>query len=395
MGQPAIYLDYNATTPLRPGVWEAMRPVAELLGNPSSSHRAGRQARRYLEDARDQVAGLLGADPDEVIFTSGATEANNLALFGLAGLFTKDGQPFQILASKIEHPCVVGPLERLAERTARVDWLPAEQTGQVEVRQFIEHLTDSTRLAVLMLANHETGTIQPIDSLRQQLPARVVLHSDAAQAVGKLPVHFHNLKLGTLSASAHKFGGPKGVGLLLKHRDLTLTPLFVGGHQERGQRPGTESAALAVGLSYALNQAVAEMDAERQTLSRLKADFWKLLQEQAGPVRLNGLPVNDPMALPTTLNVSFPGCRSDLLLMSLDLEGVACSTGSACSSGSLLPSPVLLTMGLDGATVSSSLRFSFGPSLTSGEVEEAARRIGIKVSQLRQSEQRSQPAFSL
>jgi cysteine desulfurase len=360
-----IYLDWNATAPLRPEAEEAMRAVP--FGNPSSAHHAGRAARRFLEDAREQVAGLLGAAPDEVIFTSGATEANNLAALGLAG------EPSHVLASPIEHPCVVEPLKQLAARGFEVEWLPVTPLGQVEAAAVLDRLRDETRLVCLMHANHETGALQPVRHVAKKLPVHVPLHCDAAQAVGKIPVNFRDLGVTTLTASAHKFGGPKGVGVLLLKKGTKLRPQVFGGHQQHGHRPGTEPVALAVGMAKALELAVREMDISRTKLEALRQ---RLLARLAAvdPI-VNGPAPGDPDGLPTTLNVSFPGCRSDLLLMSLDLAGVACSTGSACSSGSLLPSPVLQAMGVPDAVLRSAMRFSFGPSLTEADVDEAADRI--------------------
>jgi cysteine desulfurase len=380
-----IYLDHNATTPLLPQAWEAMRPVmAEAFGNPASAHHAGRQARRYLEDAREKVAALLEAHPDEVIFTSGATEANNLALFGLAG-----NPPGRILASPIEHPCVIEPLKQLAARCFDIAWLPVDGRGIVErpARSANGHddsLSESPtlRLVSVMLANHETGAIQPVRELAAAVSG-VPFHCDAAQAVGKIPVSFRDLGVTALTASAHKFRGPKGVGVLLLKRGTTLRPLLYGGHQQRGHRPGTEPVALAVGLAVALEHAVTHIPEHAATTNRLRRRLLNRLQELASPVVVNGPPPGDPDSLPTTLNVSFPGCRADLLLMSLDLAGVACSTGSACSSGSLLPSPVLAAMGVSDDVLRSAMRFSLSPMLTDAEIEAAAQRIAGCVARVR------------
>jgi cysteine desulfurase len=367
----AIYLDHNATTPLLPQAWEAMRDVPP--GNPSSAHAAGRAARRALEDARERIAALLRAQPDEVTFTSGATEANNLAIFG--------HNPSLALASHIEHPCVIEPLKQLEARGVAVAWLPVDSRGVVRWSA-----PPANALVCLMLANHETGAIQPVREIAAALPPSAKLHCDAAQAVGKLPVNFRELGATTLSASAHKFGGPKGVGVLLTKRGTELKPLTFGGHQQHGRRPGTEPVALAVGMAVALEVAVRNMDASRARLEALRARFWLNLQRDCSPVVLNGPQLGSPDVVPTTLNVSFPGCRADLLLMALDLAGVACSTGSACSSGSLLPSPVLRAMAVPEEVLRSALRFSFSATQTPAESDEATRRIAECVSRLRTSE---------
>jgi cysteine desulfurase len=371
-----IYLDNNATTPLLPAVWDAMRPFAlDAFGNPASAHAAGRRARRALEDAREQVAALLDAHPDEVVFTSGATEANNLALLGLTG-----DPPGRLLASPVEHPSVVEPLHRLAGHGFAVEWLRVDPRGIVQPAHLAAMVRDDTRLVALQLANHETGAIQPIASLYSVLSTQYsVLHCDATQAVGKIPVRFHALGATTLALSAHKFHGPKGVGALLVRRGTKLRPLLSGGHQQQGRRPGTEPVALAVGLAAALDLAVRNMDARRETVVRLRNRFLDHLRAHAAPVVLNGT----EEGLPHTLNLSFPGLKADLLLMSLDLAGVACSTGSACSSGSLLPSPVLQAMGVADDVLRSAMRFSLSFLLTEDATDEAARRVADTVNRLR------------
>ena len=410
-----IYLDHNATTPLLADAWEAMRPLtAGAFGNPSSAHRAGRMARRVLEDAREKVAALLGALPDEVTFTSGATEANNLAVLGLAdsspnplpqgerGLESPglappslSGKgvgglgPPHLLASPLEHPCVTEPLRQLEARGFALEWLPVSPRGVVPADAVASRVRPETRLVSVMLANHETGAIQPVRELARSLPPGVPVHCDAAQAVGKVPVDFRELGVTALTASAHKFGGPAGVGVLVLKRGTPLRPLLFGGHQQGGRRPGTEPVPLAVGMAVALEHAARHMTDNRARLEVLRCRLWERLRHLAAPVVLNGPDVGSPDALPTTLNVSFPGCRADVLLMALDLAGVACSTGSACSSGSLLPSPVLRAMGLPDELLRSAIRFSFSPALTSADIDEAAGRIGLAVRRARE-----QPADS-
>jgi cysteine desulfurase len=365
-----IDLDANATVPVRPDLWEAMR--AAPSGNPSSAHAAGRKARQALDAARETVARMLGAFPDEVIFTGGATEANNLAVFGLAG-----ETPGHLITSRLEHPCVTGPVEELAKRGWAVDWLPVSGRGLVSANDVTDRIRLETKLVAVMLANHETGAVQPVAEVTRILPSGIVLHCDAAQAAGKIPVDFHALGVTTLSVSAHKFGGPVGVGALLVKRGTNLRPRTFGGHQQRGLRPGTEPVALAVGMAKAL-----ETTAVRTRLETTRARLFDRL-EQAAPVVLNGPEIGAADVVPTTLNVSFPGCRADVLLMALDLAGVSCSTGSACSSGSLLPSPVLKAMGVRDDVLRSAIRFSFTTDRTDDEIDEAARRITACVKQVR------------
>jgi cysteine desulfurase len=371
-----IYLDNNATTPLLPAVAEAMRPfLTDVYGNPASAHQAGRRARRALEDAREQAAALLDAHPDELIFTSGATEANNLALFGLSG-----SPPARLLASPVEHPSVAEPLRQLGATGFHVEWLPVSGEGHVAADAFAAHVRDDTRLVSVQFANHETGTVQPVRSLVECMGRRAAFHCDAVQAVGKLPLRFHELGVDALTLSAHKFHGPPGLGAMLLRRGVKLSPRTWGGHQQQGRRPGTEPVALAVGLAAALAAAHDEIESRRGKVLRLREQFLTRIQREAAPVVVNGAGAG---GMPHTLNVSFPGTKADALLMNLDLAGVACSTGSACSSGSLLPSPVLQAMGVPDAVLHSAMRFSFSFLLTEAETDEAARRVAAVVARLR------------
>ncbi len=370
-----IYLDNNATTPMIPAVWQAMAPyLGEIFGNPASAHSVGRRARRALEDAREAVAIHLGAHADEVLFTSGATEANNLALFGLCG-----NPPAHLLASPVEHPSVAEPLRHLADSGFVLDVLPIEDCGRVRTESVPNLLHPETRLIAVMLANHETGAVQPIRAVTDILQGRAHFHCDAVQAVGKIPVHFHDLGVDTLALSAHKFHGPKGIGALLLRRGVQLRPRTWGGHQQHGRRPGTEPVALAVGLACALEHACREMNDRHTHVRRLRERFLDHLRTNTAPIVLN----SPDDGMPHTINVSFPGLKADLLLMNLDLAGVACSTGSACSSGSLLPSPVLQAMGVPDEVLRSAMRFSLSPLLTVEDIDEAARRIAAVVSRLR------------
>jgi len=371
-----INLDHNATTPLLPEAAEAMRAAPE--GNPASAHADGRRARQAVEDARERIAAVLGAHPDEVIFTSGATEANNLAIFGLAG---DRGADDSIIASHLEHACVVEPLKQLEARGASIGWRPVDERGR-----FVAGVAEAdTSLVCLMLANHETGAIQPVREVAAALPVGAALHCDAAQAVGKIPVNFHELGATMLAVSAHKFGGPVGVGALLVKRGTTLRPLFFGGHQQHGRRPGTEPVVLVAGMAKALEIMSRTMTANHQHLESLRSHLWRRLVEMASPVVLNGPEIGAADVLPGTLNVSFPGCRGDLLLVALDLAGIACSTGSACSSGSLLPSPVLRAMRVADEIVRSALRFSFARTTRPDELDVAAAGVSSAVKTARGS----------
>ena len=383
----AIYLDHNSTTPMLPEVVEAMRPYqgaqaaqaaqADAFGNPASAHQFGRRARQALEAARERVAELLDAHPDEVLFTSGATEANNLALFGLAGV-----GPVAIIASPIEHPSVAEPLQELKRRGAELHFLPVDASGKVLSAGLKPLLCEQLGLVTCMLVNNETGAVQPVSqlcALAQSGSGLAAFHCDAVQAVGKMPVRFRQLGVSTLSLSAHKFGGPRGLGALLVRRNQRLQPIFHGGHQQKGLRPGTEPVDLAVGLSKALDLAVQSMVSRAAHVSLLRESLVVHLKATASPVVING-PAD---ALPYTLNMSFPGCQADALLMKLDLGGVACSTGSACSSGSLLPSPTLRAMSCREEVLTSAMRFSFSWMQSEGEILDAAHQISQAVSQCR------------
>jgi cysteine desulfurase len=378
-----IYLDHSATTPTDPAVWEAMRPfLTEGYGNPASAHRTGARARKALEDAREQTAALLGADPDEVVFTSGATESNNLAVFGLTG-----EPPGRAITSRVEHPSVAEPVRQLERTGFAMDPLPVNSAGVIDASALSALVRPETRLVTAQLVNHETGAVQPVAELVRQLEGRAAFHCDAAHAVGKIPVHFHDLGVSTLALSAHKLHGPAGVGALLVRRHVRLRPLHWGGHQQQGRRPGTEPVALAVGLATALRLWHDQAAERTRKVTRLRRLFLGELREAAGPVVVNGPPEEDgERSVPHTLNVSFPGCRADVLLIRLDLAGVACSTGSACSSGSLLSSPVLRAMGVPEEVLRSAIRFSFSAALGEDEVRDAARRVAAAVTRLRRAD---------
>lgn len=369
-----IYLDNNASTSMLPAVWEAMLPFyADNSANPASSHRFGQRARQALESAREKTAALLDAEADEVVFTSGATEANNLAILGCQAAT-------HVLSSPIEHPCVIEPIKQLANRGCEVAFLKVDRTGLVDLGVMRQVLRPQTDLIAVMLANHETGVIQPIREIADALHSTVHLHCDAAAAAGKMPISFRALGAATLTISAHKFHGPKGIGALLIRRGTRLGSLLLGGHQQRGRRPGTEPVALAVGLATALELAMNEARERREKVIRLRRRFVELLRADAAPIVING---PEHGGVPHTLNISFPGCKADILLMNLDLAGVACSTGSACSSGSLLPSPVLKAMGAPDEVLHSAMRFSFSHLLAEADIEEAASRVCFAVKQIR------------
>lgn len=378
-----IYLDHNATTPLDPEVLEAMRPHWLLGGNPESRHSAGRGARRALERARESIAKILGASADEVIFTSGGTEANNLAVFGLASVEAEGDEtgPPHLVSSPVEHPAVAEAVARLEREGFEATRPGVDAEGRADPRAMAAAIRPGTRLATLMLANNEVGTLQPVAELAGlAAEAGVPVHTDAVQAVGRVAVDFRSLGVATLAASAHKFHGPGGVGLLLVRKGLKLAPRAFGGGQQKGVRPGTPAVALAVGMARALElwQAEAEGRVVRWVRLRDRLEAGLVARFGAGRVVRNG-PEDPAHRLPQTLNVGFAGLDGDALLMQLDLAGVAVSLGSACASGASEPSSTLLAMGVPGDRLRSSVRFSLGASTTEAEVDATIERVASVV----------------
>jgi cysteine desulfurase len=427
----AIYLDHNATTPILPEVADAMREAAlRYHGNPASQHDAGRQARRALEQARIRIAEILGArttgmDADQLIFTSGGTESNNLALHGLqrAGGFnppaheaTSPPVHSRLIISAIEHPSITRTAEALATafqppappggRAPSQPTSPLLQTnppaepgaaygidlqilgvdraGVIRLDQLESLLTPATRLASIMLASNETGVLQPVAAAAAICRSRgVLLHTDATQVVGKLPVNFTELGVDALTATAHKFHGPLGVGILLLRHGVQLTPVLHGGFQQAALRPGTESVALAVGMQTALELWQRDADVRREQMTALRDQLeHAILTGWPDAVVIGG----ESPRLPHTSNIALVGLNRQALVMAIDLAGVACSSGSACASGSSEPSPTLLAMGLPEEQISSSVRFSLGATTTPAEIDEAARRILNVCKNLRRSE---------
>lgn len=386
--QNLIDLDANATTAIDPRVLDAMRPHLLAGGNPESRHAVGRQARKAWDEAREQTATLLGAFPDELTFTSGGTEANNLALLGflnrLAGS-TKTGDSSHsplVFQSSIEHPAVAEPLAWLEKNAGvRRKILPVSADGAADPETWKKAIRsdDSPNLIALMLANNETGVIQPVAELAAEAADRgIAFHTDAVQAVGRIDVNFHKLGVTTLAVGSHKMHGPPGIGVLLTRRIAKLQPIFHGGGQQKGLRPGTPPVGLAVGLAKALELWQAER-VERTTrwnqlqdlfLSELQSGF---LKSEIQTLR-NG-PEDPSKRLPQTLNLwlDHPGIHGDLVLMRLDMAGVAVSLGSACASGSTQPSPVLLAMGCNESRARSSIRVSFSAFTTEDQVAHAAK----------------------
>jgi cysteine desulfurase len=381
----SIYLDNNATTRIDPRVAQAIYECHRAGHvNPASQHRLGRQTRRVLEQARDTVGQILGChlsdmQADRIVFTSGGTEANNLALLGLAGR-----PPGRVIISAIEHPSIVGPAEQLTRLGFDVQRICVSRDGVVQIDHLRELLNRDTRLVSVMLANNETGVLQPVPELGALCAeAGVPLHTDAVQVVGKLPVHFHHLGACAMSLAAHKFHGPRGIGALILRSDVPLAPILFGGFQQEGLRPGTESVALAVGLSRALELWAEEAVARQQRMASLRDQFEAAIRTEMPDAVINGAAAT---RLPHTISLCFPGIERQSLLMALDLAGIACSAGSACASGSSEVSPVLLAMGLAPEIAAGSIRLSLGADSTAQEIAEAFRLIYNTLNNLRQKD---------
>ena len=372
-----IYLDHNATTPVVPEAQAAMeRAQREAWANPGSRHRAGRRARQVLEEAREQVATILGAKPAEVIFTSGGTESNNLALMGL---FDRSRPGVAVLPG--EHPSVEEPVQRLVARGARRVPLPITANGGLDTSELDRLPWNEIGLVAVVLAHSETGVIRDVSRLRELADEhRTPWHLDAVQAVGKISVDFGRFGATTLSLAAHKFGGPRGVGVLLLRQNARLTPLMAGGLQEGERRPGTESAPLAAGMAAALGAWQRDQAERTARLGQLRQKFETALLERCAPAIVHG---GNAERLPNTVNIAFPGCESDSLLVALDLAGIACSIGTACASGSTEPAPILVAMGCPVEVQKSSVRFSLGWNTTEEHIREAVERIASTVGSLR------------
>ncbi len=368
-----IYLDYNATTPVLPEVSAAMEPyMKDEYGNPSSVHPPGRRVRKAVEEAREQVARLINGDPSEIVFTSGATESNNTAILG-STLFA-GRHSGHILTSQIEHPSVLGPCRLLESRGYQVDYLPVNRTCRIDPEQALEYIRDDTILVTVMLANNETGTLQPIKELTQLIKERrpdILIHTDAVQAVGKIPVDVQELGVDILSLSGHKFYGPKGIGALWIRTGVALPPILYGGHQEKGIRSGTENVMGIVGIGKAAEIAATDREEVSRHLWGLRERFLRLLEELP-MTRLNG---HRQWTIPSTANLCLLGADGLAVQANLAQRGICISVGSACSSGSLKPSHVLTAMGLSEMAAFCSVRFSWGRMTSVREIDQVVEAV--------------------
>jgi len=380
-----IYLDHTATTPLDERVFEAMRPYfAETFGNASSVHSFGREAKAALERARETIAQAIGAHSGEVFFTSGGTESDNFALRGAALAGRKKGKK-HIITSAAEHHAVLEPCEALKEEGFEVTVLPVDTHGLVTPDQVRDAITTETCIVSIMHANNEVGTIYHIKEIAAVVHERgVLVHTDAVQTLGKIPVNVRELDVDLMTLSAHKLYGPKGIGALYVRRGTEIEPILYGGGQERGKRPGTENVPLAVGFAKAVELAITEMPTEMPRLASLRRHLESRIREEFPAAMINGHPSRH---LPHILNMSFDSAKlnldGDALVMNMDLQGVAVTSGSACTSGSMQPSHVLLAMGRDVKTAKATLRFAFGRSNTMDDIAIVVERLHAVLAQMR------------
>ena len=375
-----IYLDHAATTPVRPEVIEAMTPYhAEIFGNPSSLHMAGQRARKALEEAREIIAHCIGAHDEEIHFTSGGTESDNMALRGVAMLSRLKGG--HLITTSVEHQAVLSCARALEKDGFTTTFLPVDRQGVIDPGTLRDALQSDTTLVSVMLGNNETGSIQPIEDAAAITKERgIAFHTDAVQAVGKMPLDMERLGVDLLSLSAHKIGGPKGVGALYIRRGTRLAPLMHGGHQERELRPGTQNLPGIIGFAKALALATDELPRVPSRLSGLRDQLESAMIERVPGIHRNG---SATQRLPHILNVSFENVEGEALLLALDLRGICVSTGSACTSGAATSSHVLQAMGVPPDLARGSLRFSVGRETTPEQMDTVATVVVETIAQLR------------
>lgn len=375
-----IYLDNAATTPTDKRVLEEMLPCfTEIYGNPSSLHTFGQDARHIMEESRDKIASFIGARPEEIVFTSGGTESNNSAIKGIA--YARRDKGNHIITSKIEHHSILEPCRFLEKQDFVVTYLPVDKYGIVDPDEVKKAITDKTILISIMHANNEIGTIQPIREIGKMARDKgVYFHTDTVQTMGHLPVDVNDLNIDSLSASAHKLYGPKGVGILYVRKGVKISPFMHGGDQEKGRRASTHNVPGIAGFGKAIELAKQEMVTEMAQLTSLRDDLIKGILTRIDHSFLNGHP---DLRLPNNVNVSIPYVEGESMLMNLDMEGIACSTGSACSSSSLEPSHVLIAIGLPHELCHGSLRFTLGRSTTKDDIEYVLEVLPAIVEKLR------------
>jgi cysteine desulfurase len=379
MKMKRIYLDHNATTPVHPDVLASMLPyLRDTFGNASSLHTFGQEAARALDEAREQVARLTGAEAREIVFTSGGTESDNAAI---RGALAARPEKRHIVTTEIEHHAVLHTCKGLSRQGAEVTVVPVDEHGRVDPAAVAEAVRDDTAIVSVMFANNEVGTLQPVAEIARALSGRDVLfHTDAVQALGKVPMQLGTLGVDLASFSSHKIHGPKGVGALYVARGTRLGPLLTGGHHERGFRAGTENIPGIVGFGRACEIARSDLDGVIPKVRNLRDHLEEGIRRGVEDVRLNGHP---DLRLPNTLNLSFAYVEGEALLLNLDLRGISVSTGSACTSGDLRPSHVLTAMGRTPEEAHGSLRFSLGRDNTEEEMDRTVRAVTEVVEKVR------------
>ena len=373
-------MDHNATTPVHPIVLETMLPFfTEFYGNASSVHTFGREARNGIEEARERIADLIGAQTSEIIFTSGGTESDNFAIEGAAYENIKKGK--HIITSLIEHPAVLNTCKHLETHGFEVNYLTVDKYGIVNLDELKDLIRDDTILITIMHANNEVGAVQPLKEIGALAKEKgIIFHTDAVQSTGKIPINVNELGIDLMSMSAHKIYGPKGVGTLYMRKGTKVEPLIRGGHHERNHRGGTENVPGIVGFGKAAELASANMEVESKRLWNLTEKLKNGILEKLDYVYSNSHPIN---RLPNTMNISFDYVEGESILLYLDMKGIAASTGSACSSGSLEPSHVLLALGICSATAQGTVRFSLGRANTEEDVDYLLSELPSIVTRLR------------
>ena len=385
-----VYLDFNATTPVEPEVLDAMLPYfSGEFANAASIHTPGQKARAAVETAREKVAALIGARPQEIVFTSGGTESDNHAIFGIvSSSFTSFASstsltsPPHVITTAIEHEAVLNACQALEKEGVRVTYLPVDREGQLDLDQLRRAIRPETVLISVMHVNNELGAVQPLEAIgRIAAEADVYLHTDAVQSAGKIPIDVNALGVDLLSISGHKLYAPKGIGALYVRGGTRVRQLLYGGHHQRGFRPGTENVAGIVGLGKAAEMARMSLADDARRTSALRDGLQRGLLELVPHSRVNG---GRAARTPNTTNLVFPGVEGEALLIALDLKGLACSTGAACSSGAVEPSHVLTAIGLPAEEARASLRFSLGRHTTSADIDFALSVVPAAVAQLRE-----------
>ena len=377
-----VYLDHNATTPVNADVADLVRRcMLEVFANPHSLHGFGVEARKMVEEARQRVASLLGVDEDEIIFTGSGTEADNLAIIGGARLIRRKTGRNKVVTSAIEHPAVLRTVEALKEEDFETVFVPAKRNGVVDIDAFCEALDEKTAVASLMLANNETGVLQPVEEVaRRAREVGALMHSDIVQAVGKIEVNLRDLGVDMAALSGHKFYAPKGVGALYIRRGVRIEPIIFGGGHERGLRPATLNVPGIAGMGLAAKIAKENLKENVSRISEMRDRFERLVQERIPEIVING---GGAPRLPNTSNISFKFVEGEAVLFDLDRAGIAVSSGSACSSGKAEPSHVMTAMGLEAGLARASIRFSFGAANSPEQVEYVVEKLAESVERLR------------